>query len=310
MNILSFDVGIKNLAYCLISYNKQTQIETQTKDNITILDWNIANLSNSNFKCLFDNCQTKPSYCKNQTNYYCIKHAKKLIKENKLHYKLPPSNLQIKLSEIQNENISISTIKKYIEHLDLLNELKSYTNKDINIKTLKKKDINNLQLRDFIIKKINENYLENIDNQKTNEMDLIEIGHKLADYFDNLLNNDSILSNNYPNIILIENQISPIANRMKTIQGMLAQYFICKNKNTIIKFVSASNKLKDYQNQTNDNNDNNYKNRKNLSIEITKKYLENNNQTIWFDFFNKHKKKDDLADTFLQAEWYINHHLK
>ena len=29
--------------------------------------------------------------------------------------------------------------------------------------------------------------------------------------------------------VFIENQISPIANRMKTIQGMLAQYFIMKS---------------------------------------------------------------------------------
>ena len=34
-------------------------------------------------------------------------------------------------------------------------------------------------------------------------------------------------------IILLENQISPIANRMKTLQGMIAQYFIINNNHGI-----------------------------------------------------------------------------
>ena len=38
----------------------------------------------------------------------------------------------------------------------------------------------------------------------------------------------------------------PIANRMKTIQGMIAQYFIDKNVK-LIKFISASNKLKNFK---------------------------------------------------------------
>ena len=33
------------------------------------------------------------------------------------------------------------------------------------------------------------------------------------------------------------------------------------------------------------------------------------NYTSWVDFFEKHKKKDDLADCFLQGMWYITHRL-
>ena len=42
--------------------------------------------------------------------------------------------------------------------------------------------------------------------------------------------------------VIIENQISPIANRMKSIQGMLTQYFITKDV-PHIEYISAINKL-------------------------------------------------------------------
>ena len=40
---------------------------------------------------------------------------------------------------------------------------------------------------------------------------------------------NKLIENQTPTHVIIENQISPIANRMKTIQGMITQYFIMKN---------------------------------------------------------------------------------
>ena len=45
MKILSFDVGIKNLAYCLIEFNNK-----DCKDH-KILDWNIINCSKEVSTC-------------------------------------------------------------------------------------------------------------------------------------------------------------------------------------------------------------------------------------------------------------------
>jgi hypothetical protein len=42
----------------------------------------------------------------------------------------------------------------------------------------------------------------------------------------------------------------PIANRMKTLQGMIAQYFIMNNVINI-EFISACNKLKDFNTNKN-----------------------------------------------------------
>lgn len=112
-----------------------------------------------------------------------------------------------------------------------------------------------------------------------------------------------------PDIILIENQISPIANRMKTIQGMIAQFFITRfdKKYIDVKFVSSSNKLKGFvEGKTT------YDERKKKGIEVTKKLLEENsiNYELWFDKFTKHTKKDDLADSYLQALWYVRNVVK
>jgi len=103
--------------------------------------------------------------------------------------------------------------------------------------------------------------------------------------------------------ILIENQISPIANRMNSIQGMLTQYFIMKNIRNI-QYISATNKLKLFTNAKTT-----YNERKKLCINITTNILEKKNCTNymhWLDKFNNNKKQDDLADCFLQGLWYLN----
>ena len=67
---------------------------------------------------------------------------------------------------------------------------------------------------------------------------MVEIGKAIKNKFDNL---DEI--NELIDVVLIENQLSPLANRMNNVQGMITQYFIMKNINNI-KYISGSNKLK------------------------------------------------------------------
>jgi hypothetical protein len=46
-----------------------------------------------------------------------------------------------------------------------------------------------------------------------------------------------------------------------------------------------------------------------MGIEITEKLIDIN--PFFFNFqnlFSKHKKKDDLSDSFLQGIWYLNQH--
>jgi hypothetical protein len=87
---------------------------------------------------------------------------------------------------------------------------------------------------------------------------------------------------------------------MNSIQGMLTQYFIMKGLYNI-KYVSASNKLKNLIEKNTS-----YSERKKQSILIAKAILiEKNIDTNYIDFFESHSKKDDLADSLLQAIWFL-----
>jgi hypothetical protein len=140
---------------------------------------------------------------------------------------------------------------------------------------------------------------------KTNacKVDLVTIGRNIQHKF------DEILCDHLSSIetIIIENQIGPIANKMKTIQGMISQYFIMKNNNIQIEFISASNKLKDFLPKDKEEKLD-YKQRKKLGIQTCLEIITTDFRfKDWETFFNKHSKKDDLSDCFLQGMWFIKH---
>ena len=96
--------------------------------------------------------------------------------------------------------------------------------------------------------------------------------------------------------VIIENQISPIANRMKTIQGMIAQYFIMKNNNISIEFVSSVNKLKDTSTVGDKKEEKEdklkYGDRKKVGIKKCLEIITNeHNYKSWEDFFQNTPKK-------------------
>ena len=160
-----------------------------------------------------------------------------------------------------------------------------------------------------LIAKINEFALANcftkIDKVNASKIDLVTVGRNIEHKF------GEILGEHLPTIgtIIIENQIGPIANKMKTIQGMLAQYFIMKNNDIIIDFISATNKLKDFMPSSTENSEKlDYKQRKKLGIQMCSNFVDNDGRFhLWAAFLHKHQKKDDLSDCFLQGMWYIKH---
>jgi hypothetical protein len=153
-----------------------------------------------------------------------------------------------------------------------------------------------LEVRKTIVNHLNDRLLNNVTSQSANAIDLIQLGIVLRDRLDKELPMDDI------DQVIIENQISPIANRMKTIQGMIIQHFIEKNF-TNIKQISAFNKLKEFLGE---HQKTTYNQRKKLGIQSCSNIICNNQYfNKWDQFFLTHKKKDDLADSFLQGWWYL-----
>lgn len=271
MKILSIDVGIKNLSVCLFN------VDVSSKTNI-ISKWNNINLGESEeMKCLEidknGHCG-KPAKFMKDNNCYCLKHSKKQ------KYIMP-------CTELNKSNLNkqtIASLEKIAEKYGIHND-----------KVSKKSLLNNIN------KFVEDNCFIPIKKNNASKVDLVTIGRNIVFKLDNLLDND-ILS---IDTIIIENQIGPIANKMKTIQGMISQYFIMRNNNIKIEFISACNKLKDFATETNDTE---YKERKKMGIQICRQLLKDNScYSGWEEFFEKHLKKDDLSDCFLQGLWYIKH---
>ena len=269
MKVLSIDIGIKNFAFCLFE-------KDSGNDFFHISKWDTINISEQeSFKCCIieQNIQcNKPAKFKKNLDCFCLKHAKKQP------FQIPESELS-KIS-IQKHKIQklLEIVKKYGIEYD---------------KSSKKTDLVSL-----ITQYTYENYFQKIESINANKVDLINIGSNIKTKFDNLfVDEDSI------DYVIIENQIGPIANRMKTIQGMIVQYFIMSHifvEN--IEFVSASNKLKGCNIQSKTK----YSERKKIGIQKCLETITSNNSfSNQVEYFNSHKKKDDLSDSFLQGIWFI-----
>jgi len=296
MKALSIDVGIKNLAFCLFS-------KPEGSENFTIQKWDVINISEKEtFKCSFtdkNGACFKPAKFKKDDKCFCLKHSKKQ------DYQIPNSEQKPSfinkqkiqtLYEIANKHgIKYATKAKKAELIDLINEHISNT------------------------------YFQHIETTNASDVNLYDIGTNIKHHFDSLFSKEEKID-----YVIIENQISPIATRMKTIQGMIVQYFVMSPvKVDYIEFISASNKLKGFTSDKNSKNSNNSKNNKNDNLEEVdkkektdkskyndrkklgiEKCLEILNTDFRFnnhlEHFNNHKKKDDLSDSFLQGLWFIN----
>jgi len=287
MKLLSIDIGIKNLAIILIETYTKTNISDNSNIDFKIIKWDVINLCEKNNNCSELACKKKPIYFKNNS-YYCKVHAKKT------NYSIPLCNIN---------TLHKQSLKKLI-----------LCAQEYNI--VIDKSIKKPSLIVLLEQHLNSHCLQEVENVSANSINLVHIGIAIKNELNKLFEDYNILELDK---IILENQISPIANRMKTIQGMIAQYFINSN-NYNIYFISAINKLKFFLKNKNDennhdnNHDNNhennnklnYANRKKLSIYYTKEVLQKYNMSNEIVFFSNHKKKDDLADCFLQAYYYIN----
>lgn len=278
MKIISFDVGIKNMAYCILDLSGE---------KMEITDWNVLNLLNlqtfvqkkCTVKCKTSKKKNEEKVCGKNAKYqkgeqfYCEQHAK-----CDKQYMMPKKDYTEKVLKKKKIEDLLSIGKQHMFFLD-------------NVKR------NKQELIDTLRTYFDKHMLEKIEKEKTvtaGQTDLLSIGRNLKVELNKLDTLENI------DVVFIENQISPIANRMKTIQGMLAQYFIMTNDNINIEFVSSSHKLKQF-----DKDKNSYKENKQQSVIFSRNIIDKNeNFENWKEKLDS-KKKDDLADCFLQGLYYF-----
>jgi hypothetical protein len=282
MILLSFDVGIKNLAYCLLSISESEDInENSSKHFIEIVKWNIIDLScddveEAKTEETLEKILKQCSKCKKSATY-CT-HSNTMLPENVIKF-----------------------CKKHAEEAQL----------PMHPKLLKSNS-----------KSGQAPYIVPLSKKKVscNKINIVNLGKNIKCHL------DVIFAEHMDKIdaILIENQIGNLAGRMNVLQGMISQYFIMRNI-TNIEFISATNKLKLFKTVINKksnacgeggNLDNVlesekklYKMRKDAGKMVCRSLLSFYPKlNDWIAIYDKHKKKDDLADCFLQGYYYAHLH--
>ena len=267
MKILSIDVGMKNLAFCLFNIQDDLTYKIEL--------WDVLDLcKQEEFICKEIKkdgkpCNKKAKFCKLDC-YYCKSHAKNQ------NYIIPSAELN----------------KKKLKKMKLV-KLKELAKRHqfFDGKKIKKDD-----LLKIINDKLSESYFDCISHIKAADLNLVQYGRNLMEQFNETLKDIKVDG------VVVENQIGPLALRMKTLQGMIMQHFIEKNI-PLVEEVSATNKLKEFLGTKKTT----YAERKKASIEFTQSTLVKEKiSDKWLEHFNKHKKRDDLADSFLQGRWYLN----
>tara|TARA_A100000164_G_scaffold332518_1_gene322484 strand:+ start:124 stop:1035 length:912 start_codon:yes stop_codon:yes gene_type:complete len=295
--IVSWDVGIKNLAYCIIK---------DDGGKFSIVKWDIINISNQKIiKC----CQKMKK--KKGIEKQCTSNAKFYIEENgkiigycarhKKNYQ--PFELNWKdeyFVKKKTENKCCYIGKKKCEKNSTYYSPKEET---YYCTAHSKSRIKQIE-REKMLKKVKKKSC-----MSETVFSLSKIMTSKLDNIKELMGADEIL---------IENQPTLKNPTMKTVSSFLFNYFMIrgiidkektKSKIKIIKFISPSNKLKVNEDNTidvmNKNKDpeKKYKLTKELGIKYTKMLIKNMPDKL--THLSNYKKKDDLCDAFLQGYHYM-----
>lgn len=234
--VLSFDIGVKNLAYCMMNYEKGT-----LKRNI--LYWDVVNLIPESEKHVCAGVKANGEIC---GNIACFEYREGEIARSYCKTHLP-------------DDVKATPIK--------LKQISKVSNQELNLALVKQ-----LNKMPFLL-----------------ECDEIVLEHQ------------------------------PSKNpRMKNLSFMLYSYFTIRgfidfpaSKLKVIQFrqINSEKKLSLYDGPP-------------VACALKQKYSQNKfysevyceylikEDKKWLDFYNTHKKKDDLADCFLQGAYYLNYYLK
>lgn len=270
MKLISFDIGIKHMAYCVFDQAHQ------------VIAWDILNLIESDPPPICTEatatkkpCGKKAKYGHGDDRWFCETHAKKAT-----GLRLPSPALKA---------AALAKAKT-----DALGELCV----ECGLDATGSKQVRLERLKQFVATSVLVPVVKPKGNANT--ANLITLGRTLATALDAMTVLRDVTH------VIMENQIGPLAGRMKTLQGMLTQYFILRHPTAHVEFISSANKLKLGQGHADPDPApgpaNTYQQHKRDSVTLTRQMMRD---PTWLAHFNDAKtKKDDLADAYLQGVWY------
>ena len=346
MKILSIDVGVVNLALCLFEVSDETR-------EPRLLFWDIFNISlratqpktADKPRCGHPQCHFYATYHSVSLGdvMYCKKHASKDTRraipvERHHHVSMLPGMTIKELAPLvkQHAPSRFAPNQKKEELCAALKEWAEARYYDAVAAAPPKKT-----------KK------RGSTSGKEGPEPLFDIGRQIPRVLDPALAPFGVIDR-----VIIENQIGPLAIRMKTVQGMLTQYFVMSPQYAVqlVQDISAKNKLKsstaafstaesaetgttphpskvmtkgeflsdnesdvfgEEESETEceiaedasgelKTDRQQYVTRKKESVRRCQLWLKTVPSFRAFsDFFETHRKKDDLADAFLQGIWYL-----
>ena len=269
LKYLSIDVGIKNLSYCLFvgpAIEKWDVININTDVDAEIIENNILICTECNKKGI--QCSKKAIFEKND-KAYCNSHSKKC------DFIIPIE--EFKPSKINKMNVA-KLDEVIVKYKIPYNTLISHT-KQNKIK--------------FILDYFKDKGLDRIIKKKCIKFDMVSYCRNITKHFNELFNTNNI------KYVFIENQMT---SQMRILSFVMCEYFLSKNIGIIVEMISPCYKLKELEKEKTD-----YDTRKKNSIKHCLNFLENDElNNKWIIFFNKHSKKDDLSDAFLQGLYMWN----
>ena len=299
MKILSWDVGIKNLAFCLIEF---------TDEKTTINDWGIINLLDdvSNECYGFIDSKGESSTCSKKcthyyqnggsTHYFCGLHKNQYKKLHKEVLELVQFKTTDKCQKFKNSGQQCNKKGAF------------------KIQSHNKSEIVCTYHTNLLIKKNKLNSIKKLVSTNANRAPIRPILKKLVTKMNQ---NDRFLNVDY---VLIENQPSMKNPKMKSVASTLYSWFlikgICNQKDGNLKeifYLCPSNKLKindeNIQSEINKlKKTQQYAFTKKMAIAKTLQLLKTDDK--WYKYLNNHGKKDDLCDSYLQGLYFINNRKK
>lgn len=255
MKLISFDVGLRNLAYCVL--------EGTSRADVKIVDWNIIDVLGEQAGVGAARCHKCTAAARyehaSEGTFACSKHTpkkKEAVTKAALGKKSP---IEL-IGEIERVGLKTESTKK----AELVKLLYNHARQNTWKKCVASSTTGSV-------------------------MDMSSAIMKSLDA--------RMSSWNGADAVCIENQPE---RRMYAVQAMLQMYFTMRG--IACEGVSATHKLSNIV--TVDDSVTSYKGRKKTGITHAYALVPAENQ----EHFKKHPKKDDLADSFLQGLWVLEHY--